>query len=34
MGQVKELNIKNQTHYFFDDIIDVKKFPLKLIKNR
>ena len=34
MGQVKELNIKNQTNYFFDDIIDIKKLPLKLIKNR
>ena len=24
MGQVKELNIKNQTYYFFDDMIDIK----------
>ena len=25
MGQVKELNIENQTYYFFDDI-DIKNF--------
>ena len=32
MGQVKELNIKNQTYYFFDDIIDVKNFHSNLLK--
>ena len=26
MGKVKELNIKNQTYYFFNDIVDIKIF--------
>ena len=25
MGETKELNIKNQTYYFFNDMIDIKK---------
>ena len=32
MGQVKELNIKNQTYYFFDDMIDIKNFHSSLLK--
>ena len=32
MGQVKELNIKNQTYYFFDDIINIKNFHSNLLK--
>ena len=32
MGQVKEINIKNQTFYFFDDMIDIKKFHSNLLK--
>ena len=32
MGQVKELNIKNQTYYFFDDVIDIKNFYSNLLK--
>ena len=32
MGQVKELNIKNQTYYYFDDIIDIRKFESSLLK--
>ena len=32
MGQVKELNIKNQTYDFFDDIIDIKDFHWNLLK--
>ena len=32
MGQVKETNIKNQTYYFFDDIINVKNFHSSLLK--
>ena len=32
MGEVKELNIKNQTYYFFDDIIDIKNFNSNLLK--
>ena len=34
MGEVKELNIENKTYYFFYDMIDIKYFSLKLIKNR
>ena len=32
MGQVKELNIKNQTYYFFDGMIDIKNFHSNLLK--
>ena len=32
MGQDKELNIKNQTYYFFNDIIDIKNFHSNLLK--
>ena len=32
MGQVKEINIKNQTYYFFDDMIDTKNFHSNLLK--
>ena len=32
MGQVKEINIKNQTFYFFDDMTDIKKFHSNLLK--
>ena len=32
MGKVKELNIKNQTYYFLDDMIDIKNFHLNLLK--
>ena len=31
MGEVKELNIKNQTHYI-DNIIDIRKFKSNLLK--
>ena len=31
MGIVKEINIKNQTYYFFDDMIDIN-FHLILLK--
>ena len=31
MGKVKELNIKNRTYYYFDDIIDIKKFESNLL---
>ena len=34
MGEVKKINIENQIYYFFDDMIYIKKFLLKLIKNR
>ena len=32
MGQVKEINIKNQIYYFFDDTINIKSFHLNLLK--
>ena len=32
MGETKELNIKNQTYYFFDDMIDKRKFHSNLLK--
>ena len=32
MGQVKELNIKDQTYYFFDDMIDIRNFHSNLLK--
>ena len=31
MGEVKEINIKNQT-YFFNDTIDIKNFHSNLLK--
>ena len=32
MGQDKQLNIKNQTYYFFDDMIDIRNFQPNLLK--
>ena len=32
MGETKELNIKNQTYYFFNDMINIKNFYLNLLK--
>ena len=32
MGEVKEMNIKNQTYYFFDDMIDIRNFQSNLLK--
>ena len=32
MGQYKQLNIKNQTYYFFDDMIDIRNFQSNLLK--
>ena len=32
MGEVKEINIKNQTYYFFDDMIDIINFHSNLLK--
>ena len=26
MSQIKEINNKNRTYYFFDDMINIKKF--------
>ena len=32
MGKTKELNIKNQTYYFFNDMINIKMFESNLLK--
>ena len=32
MGNVKQINIKNRTYYFFNDIINIKDFDSSLIK--
>ena len=32
MGQVKEISIENQTYYFFDDMINIKKFYSNVLK--
>ena len=32
MGTVKQINIKNKTYYFYNDIINLKKFESILLK--
>ena len=32
MGEVKELNIRNRTYYYFNDIINIKDFQSNLLK--
>ena len=32
MGSIKELNIKNRTYYFYNDIIDLKTFDSNNLK--
>ena len=32
MGEIKQINIKNQTYYFYNDIIDLKDFDAWLLK--
>ena len=32
MGEVKEINFKNQRYYFFDDMIDIRNFHSHLLK--
>ena len=32
MENVKEINIKNRTYYFFDDMINIKYFDWNLLK--
>ena len=32
MGSIKEINIKNQTYYFYNDIIDIKTFDSNSLK--
>ena len=32
MGNIKQINIKNQTYYFFNDMINIKDFDSNLLK--
>ena len=32
MGEVKQMNIKNRTYYFYNDIIDIKNFDARSLK--
>ena len=32
MGITKQLNIKNRTYYFYNDLINIKDFDPKLLK--
>ena len=32
MGIIKEIDIKNRTYYFYNDMIDIKKFDSNLLK--
>ena len=32
MGNIQEINIKNRTYYFFDDMINIKHFDPNLLK--
>ena len=32
MGTVKQIDIKNRTYYFYKDMIDIKKFDIKIDK--
>ena len=32
MGVIKQINIKNRTYYFYNDIIDLENFDSSLLK--
>ena len=32
MGSIREINIKNRTYYFYNDIIDIETFDSKNLK--
>ena len=32
MGEVKQMNIKNRTYYFYNDIIDITDFDVRSLK--
>ena len=32
MGEVKQINFKNRTYYFYNNIIDLKNFDARLLK--
>ena len=32
MGNIKDINMKNRTYYFYDDMINIKDFDSNLLK--
>ena len=32
MGRIKQINIKNRTYYFFNDMINIKNYDSSLLK--
>ena len=32
MGEIKQMNIKNRTYYFYNDQINLKDFDARLLK--
>ena len=34
MGEVKQINIKNRTYHFYNDMINLKNFEPNLLKDR
>ena len=32
MGEIKQINIKNRTYYFYNNLIDLKDFEARLLK--
>ena len=32
MGTAKQINIKNRTYYFYNDMIDIRNFDVRLLK--
>ena len=32
MGEIKQINIKNRTYYFYNNRIDLKDFEARLLK--
>ena len=32
MGNIKDINMKNRTYYFYDDMISIKDFDSNLLK--
>ena len=32
MGEVKQINIKNRSYYYLNNIIDIKQFDVRLLK--
>ena len=33
-GKISQIEIKSRTHYFYNDMINLENFRLKLVKNR